>query len=79
LSVQTARAGVLIRERHRIAIGRAVKAVESARTAVKRQPVEVEMVAEDLRVALRALDALIGRVDADAILGEIFASFCIGK
>jgi tRNA modification GTPase len=28
---------------------------------------------------VRALDVLVGRIDVEQILGEIFASFCIGK
>ena len=33
----------------------------------------------DLRRAARALDVLVGRVDTEDLLDEIFASFCIGK
>lgn len=40
---------------------------------------ELELVAEDLRRATRALDRLIGRVDAEAVLDRVFASFCLGK
>ena len=35
--------------------------------------------AEDLRLAQEALAQITGRFDADALLGEIFSSFCIGK
>ena len=38
-----------------------------------------ELVALDLRRAARALDMLVGRVDIEDLLDEIFASFCIGK
>jgi tRNA modification GTPase len=38
-----------------------------------------ELAAEHVRDAMRALDSLTGRIDVEAILGEIFASFCIGK
>ena len=38
-----------------------------------------ELLAEDLRHAQNALGEITGRVSADALLGEIFASFCIGK
>ena len=38
-----------------------------------------ELVAEDLRQAHDHLGAIVGRVSADDLLGEIFASFCIGK
>jgi tRNA modification GTPase len=38
-----------------------------------------ELLAEDLRQAHDALGEITGRVTADALLGEIFSSFCIGK
>ena len=38
-----------------------------------------ELVAEDLRLAQRALDGILGVFAADDLLGEIFARFCIGK
>jgi tRNA modification GTPase len=38
-----------------------------------------ELVAEELRQAGRALDVLVGRVDVENLLDEIFSSFCIGK
>ena len=40
---------------------------------------EAELAAEELRTAIRALDSLIGRVDVENLLDEIFASFCLGK
>lgn len=38
-----------------------------------------EIVAEELRVAATALGRLLGRIDVEDILGEIFSKFCIGK
>jgi tRNA modification GTPase len=38
-----------------------------------------ELAAEELRRAQDALGEITGRVDADALLGRIFADFCIGK
>lgn len=38
-----------------------------------------ELVAEDLRQAQQALEAITGRFTSDDLLGEIFSSFCIGK
>jgi tRNA modification GTPase len=37
------------------------------------------LIAEDLRSAIRAVDSLVGRVDVEQVLDEIFSSFCIGK
>jgi tRNA modification GTPase len=38
-----------------------------------------ELAAEDIRLAIRALEAVTGRVDVEAVLDIIFSSFCIGK
>ncbi|WP_028484679.1 tRNA uridine-5-carboxymethylaminomethyl(34) synthesis GTPase MnmE [Thioalkalivibrio sp. ALE17] len=38
-----------------------------------------DVIAEELRLAEAALDTLLGRQDHEALLGEIFAGFCIGK
>ncbi|RAK57307.1 tRNA uridine-5-carboxymethylaminomethyl(34) synthesis GTPase MnmE [Phenylobacterium deserti] len=39
----------------------------------------VELAAEDVRLAARALDRITGRIDPDQVLGRIFSTFCIGK
>jgi len=38
-----------------------------------------ELVAEELRLAQQALNAITGEFSSDDLLGEIFSSFCIGK
>ena len=38
-----------------------------------------ELLAEELRLAQDALGEITGAVTSEALLGEIFASFCIGK
>lgn len=40
---------------------------------------DAELIADRLRLALDELGAVTGRVDADAVLGRVFASFCVGK
>lgn len=72
-------AGALVRERHRIAVISAIRSLAESRAEVVRGNSRVELAAEHLRQAVRALDALVGRVDVDDLLSEIFASFCIGK
>jgi tRNA modification GTPase len=79
LATRAQGAGIAIRERHRTAIQRAIRALESARGEVQHGPDRTELAAEDLRTAVRALDSLVGRVDVEDILDEIFASFCLGK
>ncbi len=40
---------------------------------------EVELAAEDIRLACRAIGKITGQVEVDEILDKIFSSFCIGK
>lgn len=68
---------LLTRARHRQALMRAVEALERISQADRAGA--PELLAEDLRSALRALESLIGKVDVEMILGEIFSRFCIGK
>lgn len=72
-------AGVAIKERHRVALILATQAIEIAREEVILGPDRAEFAAEELRVAIRALASLIGDVDVEQILDDIFANFCLGK
>ena len=64
----------LTRLRHRQCLEDAATALKRAMTAT-----EAELYAEDLRLALRAMDRLIGRTDVEDLLDLIFRDFCIGK
>jgi len=79
LENRVAGAGAINRARHLAAVGDAIRALESARDEVLAGPGRAEFAAEELRRATDALDSLIGRVDVENLLDEIFASFCIGK
>lgn len=79
LSQRAVGSGSLIRERQRLAVAQAVEALESALVEVGRGLERIELAAEDVRRAARALDKLIGRIGVEDVLGEVFSSFCIGK
>ena len=64
----------LTRTRHRRALEDCVAALERAGGAAR-----PELVAEDLRLAARALGRIAGRVDVEDLLDAIFREFCIGK
>jgi tRNA modification GTPase len=68
---------LVTRERHRRALEEAVEAI--GRAVLETAPGRDEVVAEELRLAARALGRLTGRVDVDDILDVIFRDFCIGK
>ena len=71
--------GVAIQERHRVAILRAMNDVEAALDETALGMDRLDIMAEELRSAITALDSLVGRVDVELILDSIFARFCIGK
>jgi tRNA modification GTPase len=66
------------RRRHLDALQRAEALLDTARAALAGSR-GAELVAEDLRLAHRALGEITGEVTSDDLLGRIFASFCIGK
>lgn len=78
LARRVAAVGTMTRGRHRHALAEAARALEAAEAELN-QDHRAELCAEEIRLALRALDGLVGRVDVEHILGEIFSSFCIGK
>lgn len=64
------------RLRHRRRLQEAVEFLRRGASALASAP---ELAAEDLRHAARALGRIAGRIDPEEVLGEVFASFCIGK
>lgn len=71
--------GVATRERHRAAMLRAAAALETAQRVLDFGPDRYDIAAEEIRSAIRALESLVGRIDVENLLDEIFASFCLGK
>ncbi|MFM1976666.1 MAG: hypothetical protein RL145_1512 [Pseudomonadota bacterium] len=69
-------AAPLTRLRHQEAVRDGIEALERALTASVHAP---ELVAEDLRLAARALGRVTGRVDMEDVLDRLFSQFCIGK
>jgi tRNA modification GTPase len=69
----------LARARHVQALQQARQHTHAAQTMVQHEPVALELVAEELRLAHQALAAITGVFTADDLLGTIFGKFCIGK
>ncbi|HEY8190694.1 MAG TPA: tRNA uridine-5-carboxymethylaminomethyl(34) synthesis GTPase MnmE [Micavibrio sp.] len=64
----------LTRQRHREALHDCLSSLDRALSAG-----ESELMAEDARLAMRALGRITGRVDVEDLLDIIFRDFCIGK
>ena len=68
---------LVTRERHRYKLNACLKEIDNF--LKKDQNKDIEMAAEDLRLATRHLGAIVGKVDVEEILDSIFKDFCIGK
>src|SRR6056297_701586 len=79
LSKRASGAGIATRLRHKQAMERGLAALQSALALLPEGEDTADITAEEIRTAIRALDSLVGRVDIENILDEIFASFCLGK
>jgi len=67
-------APVLTRARHRAALEEAARSISASLDTP-----EPELAAEHLRLALRSIGRITGRVDLDELLDVVFRDFCIGK
>lgn len=79
LAARVAQDSVTVRRRHLYAMQHADIALSTAIEKLRTPGYIPELVAADIRQAITALDSLIGRIDVEDLLGDIFASFCIGK
>ena len=66
----------LTRERHRRELG---LCVENLDRALNQKQKPGELIAEDVRLAMRALGRITGRADVEDMLDILFGEFCIGK
>ncbi len=68
----------LARSRHVVALQQAEKNIRSAQGHLGNSQ-ELELAAEDLRLAQQNLGEITGEFTPDDLLGKIFSEFCIGK
>jgi tRNA modification GTPase len=69
----------IARERHLRALAAAQEHIAAADRVVRSERPALELFAEELRLAQRALGEITGEFSADDLLGVIFSRFCIGK
>ena len=68
---------LITRERHRVKLKECLREID--KFLKKDQNKDLELAAEDLRMATRHLGSVVGKIDVEEILGSIFKDFCIGK
>ena len=71
-------APVITRARHREKLSAGLASLMAARQLLE-DDMGAELAAEDVRMALRQLGAVIGVVGVEDVLGAVFSQFCIGK
>jgi tRNA modification GTPase len=69
---------LVTRERHRLALDRALSEIRAFRRA-RTDACDIVVAATHLRAAVSDLDEIIGVVTNEEVLERVFASFCIGK
>ena len=69
----------MARERHLQALRRVGEHLGLAHQRLAAQAEQLDLLAEELRLAQQALGEITGEFSADDLLGEIFSRFCIGK
>lgn len=79
LSKRASNAGLAITARHRDAMMRGEENLRKALSTIENDQSTIELAAEEIRTSIRALDSLVGRIDVENLLDEIFLRFCIGK
>lgn len=79
LKTRATGAGLATRVRHKQAMEKGLENLLAAQNLIPFGEDHADIAAEELRSAIRALDSLVGRIDIENILDEIFASFCLGK
>jgi len=79
LECRASTAGLATHERHREALQKASAALDLVWPLLDSGPDFYELVAAELRSAIHGLETLVGLIDVENLLDEIFSSFCLGK
>ena len=77
IKLKSSNSVLVTRERHRTKLKDCLKEIDNFLS--KDYDKDIELAAEDLRMASRHLGSIVGKVDVEEILGSIFKDFCIGK
>ena len=69
---------ILVNARHSLALNELRFCLESALSKLEADDA-IELIASDMRGALDAIGSILGKIDNETVLDELFSTFCIGK
>lgn len=69
---------ILVNARHSLALKELRSCLESSLEKLKADDA-IELIASDMRGALDAIGSILGKIDNETVLDELFSTFCIGK
>ena len=69
----------LIRQRHRDSLRQSSSLLAEVVELMRSGDYDIEVASEELRSAINHIDHIVGKIDVESVLGQIFSSFCIGK
>lgn len=79
LSNRVQNSGLISRERQRNALIDGLRALDQAIVLLPDGPELYDVISEELRSSAHSLEVLLGRIDVENLLDEIFLNFCVGK
>ena len=79
IAYETRYSSILTNERHKKIIERTISSLYLVQNEIMSDNLKIEIVAECVRASIIQLDLLIGKINVEDVLGNIFSSFCIGK
>ena len=79
LAKSTPQSSVINRTRHLKRVNVCLDYINNVKELIADNEIELELIANELRGIIMNFDGILGLVDTERVLGEIFSNFCIGK
>ena len=79
LAKSTPPSSVINRTRHLKRVNVCLDYINNVKEFISDNEIELELIANELRGIIMNFDGILGLVDTERVLGEIFSNFCIGK
>ena len=79
LVYKTPQSSVINRTRHLKRVNVCLDYINNVKEFISDDEIELELIANELRGIIMNFDGLLGLIDTESVLGEIFSNFCIGK